>query len=94
MTLKAGLFGGAESRWIVRIVINIVMTGRAGIFQLFDMETVRYRDVVRIQIRGSPFDRKDVGVTTDAVWIDLVQFGREACMFPIAPEGEDVDARH
>jgi len=94
MAFKAGLFGGTKGRWIMRVVIDIVMTGGTGVFQLFDMETVRDRDIIRIQIGRSPFDSKNTRVATDAVWIDLVQFGRETGMFPPALERKDVDARH
>ncbi len=75
MAFKAGLFGGTKGGWIVRVVIDIVMTGGAGIFQLFNMETVRDRNTIRIQIWRSPFDRENTRVTADAIWIDLVQFG-------------------
>ena len=78
----------------MRVVIDIVMTGRAGIFQLFDMETVRNGDIVRIQIGRGLFDRKNTRVATDAVRIDLVQFSREASMFPITLERKNIDARH
>jgi hypothetical protein len=94
MAFKAGLFGGTKSGWIMRVVIDIVMTGGTGIFQLFDMKTVWDRNIIRIQIGRSPLNIKNVGVTTDAVWIDLVQFGREAGMFPPTLERKDVDARH
>ena len=33
-------------------------------------------------------------MTTNAVGVDLVQFGRETCVFPATLEGKDVDARH
>jgi len=32
MAFKAGLFGGAKGRWIMRVVIDVVMTGGTGIF--------------------------------------------------------------
>jgi hypothetical protein len=83
MAFKAGLFRRAKGGWIVRIVIDIVMTGRAGIFQLLNMETVRDRNMIWVQIRRSPLDSKNTGVTADTVWINLVKLGREACMlFP------------
>lgn len=78
----------------MRVVIDVVMTGGTGIFQLFDMETVGDRNIIRIQIGRSPLNRKNTGVATDAVRIDLVQFGRETSMFPPALERKDVDARH
>src|SRR4030042_1100554 len=94
MTFKASLFRGTKGRWVVRVVIDIVMAGGAGIFQLFDMETVRDRNIIWIQIRRSPLDSKNTRVTADAVWIDLVKLGRETCMFSSALERENVDARH
>jgi len=33
-------------------------------------------------------------MAANAVWIDLVEFGREACMFRPAFKGKDVDAWH
>ena len=78
----------------MRVVIDIVMTGGTGIFQLLDMETVWDRNIIRIQIGGSPLDSENTRVTTDAVRIDLVQFGGKASMFPPALERKDVDARH
>ena len=78
----------------MRVVIDIVMTGGTGIFQLLDMETVWDRNIIRIQIGGSPLDSENTRVTTDAVRIDLVQLGRETGMFPPALERKDVDARH
>jgi hypothetical protein len=94
MTLETGFLGRTKCRRIVRIVINIVVARSAGIFQLFYMETMWNRDVVRIDFRGGTFHTKDPLMTTDAVWIDLVEFGREASMLPIALERKDVDARH
>ena len=94
MAFKAGFLGGTKGRWIMRVVIDIVMTGGTGIFQLLDMETVWDRNIIRIQIGGSPLDSENTRVTTDAVRIDLVQFGGKASMFPPALERKDVDARH
>ena len=94
MAFKAGLFGGTKGRWIMRVVINIVVASGAGVFQLFDMETVRNRNIIRIQIGRSPFDSQNTRVTTDTVRIDLVQFGREAGMFPPALQRKNIDARH
>jgi hypothetical protein len=72
MALKASFFGRTKSGWVMRVVIDIVMARGAGIFQLFDMETMGYRDVIRIQVGRSPLDRKNSRVTTDTVRIDLV----------------------
>ena len=78
----------------MRIVVDIVVARGARILQLFYMETVWDRDVVRIDLRGGTLDTKDLLMATDAVRIDLVQFGRKTCMLPIAPQRKDVDARH
>ena len=94
MAFEAGLFGRAKGGGIMGIVIDIVVAGGTGVFQLLDMETVRDRNTIRIQIGRSPLDIKNTRVTTDAVRIDLVQFSREAGMFPSALERKDVDARH
>ncbi len=94
MAFKAGLFGRTKGGWIMGVMIDIVMTGGTGIFQLFDMETVRNRNIIRIQIGRSPFDSQNTRVTTDTVRIDLVQFGREAGMFPPALQRKNIDARH
>lgn len=94
MTFEAGLFRRPKGRWVVGIVIDIVVAGGTGVFQLLDMETVRDRNIIRIQIGRSPLDSKNIRVTTDAVRIDLVQFGRETSMFPPALERKDVDARY
>ena len=75
MAFEASLFRRTKGGWVVRVVIDVVMTGGAGIFQLFDMEPVRDRNIIRIQIRRSPLDSKNTRVATDAVWIDLVKFG-------------------
>jgi len=75
-------------------MVNIVVAGGAGVFQLFDMETVWNRNIVRIKIRRSLFDIKDSLVTTDAIWIDLIEFGRKTCMLPFTFKGEDIDTRH
>jgi len=94
VTLKTCLFRRPKCGWVMGVVIDIVMTGGTGIFQLFDMETVRDRNIIRIQIGRSPLDSKNTRVTTDAVRIDLVQLGRETGMFPPALERKEVDARH
>jgi hypothetical protein len=94
VTFKARLFGGTKGGWVVRVVIDIVMTGRAGIFQLFDMETVRDRNIIRIQIWGSPLDTKNTRMATNAVGIDLVKLGGKTCMLSSALERKNIDARH
>src|SRR4030042_1610783 len=94
MAFKAGLFGRTKGGWVMGVVINIVVASGAGVFQLFDMETVRNRNIRRIQIRRSPFDSQNTRVTTDTIRIDLVQFGREAGMFPPALQRKNIDARH
>lgn len=94
VTFKTCLFRRPKSGGIVGVVIDIVMAGGAGIFELLNMETVRDRYTIRIQIGRSPLNRENTRVTTDAVRIDLVQFGRKAGMFSSAPERKDIDARH
>jgi hypothetical protein len=75
-------------------MVDIVVARGAGILQLFDMETVRNRDIVRVEMGGSLLDIKDSLMATDAIWIDLIKFGGKTCMFPFAGEGKDIDARH
>ncbi len=94
MTFEAGLFRRPKGRWIVRVVVNIVVARGAGILQLLDMEPVRNGDIVRVDFWRSPLHIEHTLMAADAVWVDLVQFGREARVFPSALEGEDVDARH
>ena len=76
------------------IMINIVVTGGAGVLQLLNMETVRDRDVIGINLRRSTFHIKDTWMATNTVRIDLVQFGGKPCMLPIALKRKDIDARH
>ena len=94
MAFKAGLFRRTKGGWIVRVVIDIVMTGGAGILQLFDMETVWDRNIIWIQIRRSSLDSKNTRVAADTIWINLVQLGRETSMLSFALQGENIDARH
>src|SRR3972149_3009482 len=94
MAFKAGLFGGAKGGRLVRVVIDIVVTGGTGIFQLFDMETVRDRNIIRIQIGRSPLDSKNTRMAAYAIWINLVKLSRKARMFPSAMDRKDIDAPH
>ena len=94
VTFKASLFWGTKCGWIVGIMVNIIMARGTGVFQLVDMKTVRNRDIVRIETWGSSIDIKNMGMTTDTVWIDLVKFSRETCMLSPAFQREDIDARH
>lgn len=94
MTFETGFFRRTKGGWVVRVVIDIVMAGGAGIFQLFDMEMVRDRDIIRIQIRRSPLNSKNTRVAADAVWIDVVKFSRKPGMLSSAFKREDIDARH
>lgn len=94
VTFKTCLFRRPKSGGIVGIVIDIVMTGGARIFQLLDMKTVWDRNTIRIQIGRSPLNRENTRVTTDAVRIDLVQFGGKTGMFSSALERKNIDARH
>ena len=76
------------------IVVDIVVASGASILQLFYMETVWDGDVVRIDFRGGTLHLKDLLMATNAVRIDLVEFGRKTGVFPIALERKDIDARH
>lgn len=93
MTFEAGLFGRAEGGWVVRVMVDIVVARGAGILQLFDMETVRNRDIVRVKMGESLLDIKHSLMATNTVRIDLIEFGRKTRMFPSAGEGKDIDAR-
>lgn len=94
MTFETGFFGGTKCRWIVRVVVNIVVARGTRIFQLFDMETMWDRDFVRIDFRGSTLHVENLLMATDAVGIDLVEFGRKTSMLPITLQRKDIDARH
>jgi len=75
-------------------VINVVVTGGAGVFQLLDMEAVRNPDTVRINPGGGRLHVKNAFMTSDAIRINLVQLGRKARMFPSALKRKDVNAWH
>jgi hypothetical protein len=75
-------------------MINIVMAGSTGIFQLLNMETVRDRNIIWIQIRRSSLDSKNTGVTADAIWINVVKLGGETCMLFPTSQWKNIDARH
>ncbi len=92
MAFEAGLFGRSEGGRVVGIMVNIVVAGGAGVFQSLDMEPVRNGDIVRVDFRGGSLHIKDTLMAADAVWIDLVKFGRKTRMLASAFEGEDVDA--
>jgi hypothetical protein len=94
MTFEAGFFRRPKGRRVVRIVIDIVVAGSTGVFQLLDMETVWNRDIIRVQIGRGLFDTKNSLVAANTVWVDLIKFGRKAGMLRFASKGKDVDARH
>jgi hypothetical protein len=94
VALKTGLFRRPKGRRVMGIVVDIVMTGCAGVLQLLNVEEVRYGDLQRINLWGGPLHFKDTGVTTDAVRVDLVEFRRKTSVFASALEREDVDAGH
>ena len=94
MTFETRLFRRSKSRRVMGIVINIVVTRGAGVLQLLNMETVRDRDIIGIDLRGSAFHIKNTRMATDTVRIDLVQFGRKPGMLPFALKREDINARH
>ena len=76
------------------IMINIVVTGGARVLQLLNMEAVRNRDIIGIDLGGGTFYIKDAGMATNTVRIDLVQFGGKPGMLPFAVKRKDIDARH
>ena len=76
------------------IMINIVVTGGAGVLQLLNMETVRDRDIIRIDLGGCAFHIKNTRMATNTVRINLVQFGRKPGMLSFALKRKDIDARH
>ena len=94
MTFEAGLFGRPKGRRIMRIMINVVVARGAGILHLLDMESVGNRDIVRVNLWRRLLHMKNALMAADAVWVDLVQFGRETRVLPSALEGKDVNARH
>jgi len=94
MTFEAGLFRRTKSGGVMGVVIDIVMAGSAGILQLLDMEMVRNRDTVRVEIRGSLLDIKNTLMAPDTIGIDLIEFGGKTGVFPFTFQGKDVDARH
>jgi hypothetical protein len=59
MTFEAGLFRRAKCGRIVRVMVDVVVAGSTGIFQLLDMEPVWDRDIIRIKIRRRLFDIKN-----------------------------------
>ena len=56
-------------------MVDIVVAGGACVLKFLNVEPVRDRDIVRIEIRRGSLDIKDALMTTNAVWIDLVKFG-------------------
>ena len=58
------------------------------------METVRDRNIIRIQIGRSPLNSKNTLVTADTVRVDLVELCGKPGVFPLARKGKDIDARH
>ena len=94
MTFKAGLFRRSKCGRIVRVVVNIVVARGTGVFQLLDMELVWNPDTVGVDLRGGRFHIEYPLMTSNAVRIDLVKFGRKTCMFSSAFKGKDIDAGH
>ena len=93
MALETGLLWRAKGRRIVRVMIDVVMAIGTGGLHLLDVKAVRNGEIIRINLRRGPFDVKDPRVAADAVWINLIELGREAGMFSSAFKGKDVDAR-
>jgi len=94
MAFEARFFRRTKCRWIVGIVVDIIVASGASILQLFYVETVWDGDVVRIDLRRGTLHLKDLLMATNAVRIDLVEFGRKAGVLSIALERKDIDARH
>ena len=94
VTFEAGLFCGSKGGRIVGIVVDIVVTGRACVLQFLNMEAVRNRDIIGIDLRGSTLHIKNTRMATNTVRIDLVQFGGKPSMFPFTFKRKDIDARH
>ncbi len=94
MTFEAGLFRRAKGGGIMGVMVDVVMAGGTGIFQLFDMEPVRNRDLIWIEIGGGLFDIKNTWMAADTVWVDLIELGRKTGMLPLASKRKDVDTRH
>jgi hypothetical protein len=76
------------------VVINIVVTGSAGVLQLLNVETVRDRDIIRVDFRRGSLHIENLLVATDAVGIDLVELSRKARMLSSALQWKDINARH
>jgi hypothetical protein len=76
------------------VVINIVVTGSAGVLQLLNVETVRDRDIIRVDFRRCSLHIENLLVATDAVGIDLVELSRKARMLSSALQWKDINARH
>jgi hypothetical protein len=94
VTFEAGFFWRPEGGRIMGVVVNVVVARCAGVLQLVNMEAVGNGDTVRIDLGGSSFHLKNTFMTADAVWIDLVEFGRKTCMLPSALKGKNVNAWH
>ena len=94
VAFEARLLRRPERGRVVGIMVNIVVASRAGIPQLVDMEPMGNRDIEGVDFGRGLLHLKNMGVAANAVWIDLVEFGREACMFCPALERKDVDAWH
>jgi hypothetical protein len=94
MAFEAGLFAWPEGWGVVGVVVDIVVTGGAGVLQFLDMEQVWNGNTVRIDFRRSPLHIKYPWMAADAVWIDLVQFRGKPRMLPSAFKRKDVNARH
>ena len=94
MAFEAGLFGRPKGGRIMGVMIDIVVTGGTGVLQFLDVEPVGNGNIVRVDFRRGPLHIKNTLMAADAVWIDLVEFGRKTCMLASAFEGKDVDAWH
>jgi len=76
------------------IMINIVVTGGAGVLQLLNMETVRNGDIIRIDPGGRALHVKNTRMATNTIRIDLIQFSGKPGVLPFAVKRKNIDARH
>jgi hypothetical protein len=94
MAFEAGLFGWPKGGWVMGVMVNIVVAGGTGVFQFFDMEKMWNGNIKGINFGRRPLHIKNPLMAADAIWIDLIKFGRKTCMLASTFEGKDVDAWH
>ena len=92
MAFEAGFFGWPEGGGIMGVMVNIVVAAGTGVFQFFDMEKMWNGNIERIDLGRRPLHIKNPLMAADAIWIDLIKFGRETRMLPSSLKRKDVDA--